>query len=597
MDENTTSTRPRSGSGLFSIPELQTPKDFAILTKQAIQECNRLRSTVAATVRRCTEEESVVLTRHEMVRLLHQLDDISKSVCNVIDAAELCRNVHADAVWRDAADTSFAQLSDYMTVLNADTTLYQALQLVTKNKDTTMSLLSEEDQRFAMLLQAEFERDGIHLSDAQRDQVRDWQNQIVQLESTFLRNLVHSEGSFVVEDTASVTEVIPLDVLESMGASNHNPGICLEKNEDRILSTLLKYSSNPALRKEIYYHHMTAVPENLLVLPELQRARHALAVTQGFASYTERHLKDKLLNTPDQVANFLQAAAVANREEYRHDMERLARAKQQIEGNSRVEPWDTSFYTGLVTAQKCGNVSGAMAQQHYFTQEATLHGMQVLVDQLFGIQMTEVPLAESERWDVVPTDPSQLQQSSTSTQLHKFAFSTEEGRPLGTMFLDLHPRPGKYGHAAHFTVRCGCAIHDHDCDDSATTTQYQLPIIALVCNLSGGMGGSGDDHLSHSEVETLFHEFGHALHSLLSRTQYQHMSGTRAAMDFVETPSHLMEHFCWDVSFVQTALAARPLPDDLVQRWQQSRSWRRSSRTIRVRSIGQRIMTCVITTV
>ena len=192
QQQQTRSSSDRSASGLFAIPELQTPQDFSVLTKQAIQECNQLRSSVSATVRRCNTEESVVLlTRPETRQLLHQLDDISKSVCNVIDAAELCRNVHANPVWREAADMAFAQLSDYMTLLNADTTLYRALQLVnvtntaSTTNNTNHAFLSEVDERFAMLLQSEFKRDGIHLSDAKRDQVRDYQNQIVQLGSTF----------------------------------------------------------------------------------------------------------------------------------------------------------------------------------------------------------------------------------------------------------------------------------------------------------------------------------------------------------------------------------------------------------------------------
>merc|ERR1719223_2088503 len=116
------------------------------------------------------------------------------------------------------------------------------------------------------------------------------------------------------------------------------------------------------------------------------------------------------------------------------------------------------------------------------------------------------------------------------------------------MYLDLHPRPGKYSHAAHFTVRCGCESHNQLGEGAA---EYQLPIVALVCNVSPPNSNTGTSAvLSHAEVETLFHEFGHALHSLLSRTSFQHLSGTRVAMDFVETPSHLMEMYIWNKEFL-----------------------------------------------
>ena len=128
------------------------------------------------------------------------------------------------------------------------------------------------------------------------------------------------------------------------------------------------------------------------------------------------------------------------------------------------------------------------------------------------------------------------------------------------MYLDLHPRPGKFGHAAHFTIRCG-RIRPEDGvparrgEAGGANADGQLPIVALVCNLSPPTPGLDETVLSHSEVETLFHEFGHGLHSMLSRTAFQHLSGTRAAMDFVETPSHLIEAFARDPSFLSSTLA------------------------------------------
>ena len=109
---------------LFSVFELPRPMDFSVLTQQAIQECNRLRSAVAATVSRLlldyciSPHDSSTFSPHDSIVLLHQPDDISKAVCNVIDAAaELCRNVHADPQWREAAAQAFAVLSDYMSLL------------------------------------------------------------------------------------------------------------------------------------------------------------------------------------------------------------------------------------------------------------------------------------------------------------------------------------------------------------------------------------------------------------------------------------------------------------------------------------------------
>ena len=250
--------------------------------------------------------------------LLHQLDDISKAVCNVIDAAELCRSVHASHEWREAASYAFAVLSDYIRLLNADTTLYRALQLVAKSsRDNAQSWqLSEEEGRFAVLLQAEFERDGIHLSDEKREQVRDLQNRITHLESSFSHNLVHSRQLFTVHNARAVTDVIPATVLQQRGIDTE-PILRLGNSEAQIIQTLLKYSPDADLGRQVFTEHMTAVLENLHVLSELVETRHELAVTQGFASYVERNLMEKMARSSDAVLRFLQTAAAKNQSVFR----------------------------------------------------------------------------------------------------------------------------------------------------------------------------------------------------------------------------------------------------------------------------------------
>jgi intermediate peptidase len=204
----------------------------------------------------------------------------------------------------------------------------------------------------------------------------------------------------------------------------------------------------------------------------------------------------------------------------------------------------------------------------YFTVENSIGGMKVLVKDLFGIDMKEVDIPFAERWDIDTTKvvESEVVNSKgggggvNNNGLRKFEFHHEEEGPLGTMFFDLHPRDGKFLHAAHFTIRCG-RIREEDTINTTTNSSssaHQLPIVALVCNLTpppSSSTSSSSSLLSHSEVETLYHEFGHGLHSLLSRTSFQHLSGTRASMDFVETPSHLFESFARDPYFLSRILA------------------------------------------
>jgi intermediate peptidase len=241
----------------------------------------------------------------------------------------------------------------------------------------------------------------------------------------------------------------------------------------------------------------------------------------------------------------------------------LSRAKQQVEGSAEVEPWDVKFYVKLLKAQR-GVDPNELAP--YLSLSNCLNATQILVHHLFGIKMQEVDLADAERWDIDEDDKGRSRRIiPKDEQIRKFVLWEEEsGRELGIMYLDLHPRPAKYTHAAHFTVRCGCL-------KDGPNSEYQTPIVGLVCNMNTGQASFS----SHQEVETFLHEFGHALHSLLSRTNFQHLSGTRAALDFVETPSHWMEHYAWCEEFLPllaTNQNGEPIPEHMVQALRRSRN-------------------------
>ena len=479
-------------------------------------------------------------------------------VCNVIDVTEMCRQTHADVRWREAAESAFSKLADYMSILNADRSLYDALEFVKEQALRHEVSLDEADLRLIALLKAEFERDGIHLADSLRDEVRELQNTVTEIEGTFSRNLVRNRDMFSVENVTDVTDLVGTNVLSSVGAavgadsSGEVTSLSLPKNDSGLLQTLLKYSTSPSLRKEIYMAHATAIPENIPVLDDLVRTRHALASRQGFESFTHRYLADKMVGSPSTVKTFLAQYLQDNNDQFRKDMDALSSSKFKVEGNRHLEPWDVAFYTELSKA-RIADPHPTVSQ--YLSLEGCIRAMEELVLRLFGIEMTPEPMDETERWDMSVDQPTR------ECTLRKYNFTDTDGQPLGVMYLDLHPRENKFGHAAHFTLRCGC---DSDSDE------YQLPIVALVCNLSS------NTDLHHSSVETLFHEFGHVLHSLLSRTKYHHMFGTRVAIDFVETPSHLLETFVWDPVFLKILAVDRrtgePIPDNLVEQLRATKS-------------------------
>ncbi len=529
--------------GLFSLPNLYEANDFLTLTRDAISKCNSLRQDIRNSL------ESQTLSPSET---LHVLDEISNTVCSVIDASELCRSVHVSQKWRDAAGKAFQLLSEYIAELNADDALYKSLRPITSNA-SVMQSLTEEERRMATMLQKEFERDAIHLPHDERIEVQKLQGFVTQLESMFSENLVNHkaydiEGPLVRD----LFQIIPPHVLA--GAIPQKPGSLTAPSQTATLSTephisntLLKYSQSSDLRKQVYFETNTSCPNNLEVLDALIRQRHELAQKMGYPSYAHYFLSDKMASKPENVFHFLDNMRKISNDQYMRDMEVLTRAKAHVEGtNEPLEAWDLTFYSGLVKSNVFQGQDdvGEGSLAGYFTVNQSLEGMKILTKRLFGIVMTESEIKPSERWDLNDDESSN---KSHAAGIRKFEFFQEnDGKPLGTMYFDLHPRPDKYNHAAHFTVRCGCENRE---SGTSSELQYQLPIVALVCNFSPPSNGP-EAILSHSEVETFFHEFGHGLHSLLSRTSFQHLSGTRTAMDFVETPSHLMEFYVWNKEFL-----------------------------------------------
>uniref|UniRef100_A0A7S1UFL5 Peptidase M3A/M3B catalytic domain-containing protein n=1 Tax=Phaeomonas parva TaxID=124430 RepID=A0A7S1UFL5_9STRA len=205
-------------------------------------------------------------------------------------------------------------------------------------------------------------------------------------------------------------------------------------------------------------------------------------------------------------------------------------------GEAGIEPWDVLYYTHKARLRE--DLDAAPDLRPYLPLPAVTEGLRRLSAALFGLELRKEALAPGERWDGAA--------GAAAPGLKRLGLF-EDGRHVASIYMDLLPRPDKYPHSAHFTIRCGCAVDPLE-DDG----EYQVPSVALVFNFGGAQPGAAPPAsdaevlLHHGEAETLFHEFGHALQSALSRTRYQHLSGTRVPVDFVETPSHLFEYFVWD---------------------------------------------------
>lgn len=521
-------------TGLYGCSHLKTPKGFQRIVDEAIERSNELVGYISQ--------------MPSSAEIINAMDEISNTVCQVVDSAELCRHTHPDREFVDEAVKASMRINKYLHYLNTNLTLYDAVL----KADQDPTLTSEEAKRVARDLRVDFEKGGIHLSAEKKDRVSQLNVEIAKCCAQYNENIAKEPGHVDVYPASRIPKnlhhlVKPVNRSTSAGSRVKGFRIVTEPST---VSAVLQWTSDDEVRKMIYIQSNSVPRANLGVLDNLIAARHEIAQIMGYKSYADYALHSNMASSPDVVSSFLvelskmvQPKAV---EEFKsiHDFKREKNGQQDIE----LEPWDEAYFTRSMKSSAYNLDFSVVAS--YFSLSQCIEGLKLLVESLFGVKFLNIPLTPGESWH---------------PDVMKMALHHPNEGDLGYIYLDLNSRRGKYPGCAHFAIRGGRRL---------SKTEYQLPVIALVCNFSKPPN-SATVRLNHSDVDTLFHEFGHALHSLLSRTDYQHFSGTRVAFDMAETPSNLFEYYAWDYrvlkKFARHYSTGDIIPEKLVESMQGAR--------------------------
>lgn len=422
-------------------------------------------------------------------------------------------------------------------------------------------LLTEEASRTAHHLRMDFERGGIHLDPEKLDKVNDLTTNIFQLCSEFSQNIANYPGYVDIFPVSRIPRHLHHLLTPAFGAglkgskkSAHDwkqRGFHIPTDQ-RTLSSILQWTPDEEVRKKVYIKGNSVPHTNHSVLEKLIASRHELAQMMGCNSYADFMVETSLAKSPKVVTSFLQELSETVKPKADQEFIAIRDFKREKSGDksAELEPWDETYYTSMMKSSV--NDLDTSVVSSYFPLPQCIEGLKVLVESLFGATFHTLPMAPGESWH-----PDVIKMS-----LHH----PDEG-DLGYLYLDLYSRKGKYPGCASFAIKGGRKISD---------TEYQLPVLALVCNFSRPRDSSSVVKLNHSEVEVLFHEFGHALHSLLSRTEYQHFSGTRVALDLAEMPSNLFEYYAWDYRllkrFARHYSTGETIPEKLVSSLQGARN-------------------------
>lgn len=498
--------------GLFGVPELSSPAGFQVATKAALKNTERLLEKACS----CSPG----------VETVESFDQLSDELCKVADLADFVKVAHPDPEFREAAEKTCIEIGTVVEKLNTNIELCQSLKKLLDNPDI-VAKLDPDTRRVAELFMFDFEISGIHLDDKLRKEAVALHVKLLDLNNEFL------VGSHLPNRIArsAIPEHLHL-LFASEGSFIQIGGLHADSPDDLV-------------REIAYRIYLYPNADLMECLEELLKCRYKLAKLVGYESYGHRALKGTMAKTPETVMNFLQLLTDKLSDRTAKDFTMMRGMKKKLNPrNSDLMPWDHPFLSGVLRAERY-NIEPSLYSP-YFSLGACMEGLNSLFSQLYGVSlMSEQPNA-GEVW---------------SEDVRKLAVVHETEGLLGYIYCDFFHRPDKPHQDCHFTIRGGRWCQE--------TGQYQLPVVVLMLSLPQPTK-SAPTLLTPGMMENLFHEMGHAMHSMLGRTRYQHVTGTRCATDFAEVPSILMEYFATDYrvisQFARHYETGQPLPESMVAR-------------------------------
>jgi thimet oligopeptidase len=458
--------------------------------------------------------------------LLDAYDEATAALSNTANRVDLIAVTNPDAPTRDAADSAKQALAKVRTDISLDRALYDALAALD---------VSTEDagtQHYLATTLREFRRSGVDRDDATRARVRELQEELVGIGQDFDRNIRSDTRSAILAPAALAG--LPDDYVRAHPVDED--GLVRVTTEYPDIIPFLSYATDASAREELWrLFRQRGHPANIDVLQHMLERRHELATLLGYPNWAQYAAEDKMIGTADNIAAFIERIATAAKDRAGREYDRLlARKRVDTPDAKDVQPWDASYLDDRVKAEQFAFNSQAM--RPYFEYNRVKAGLMALVERLFGVRF----IARAD----VPVWHSEVE-----------CYDVHSGPAvIGRIFLDMHPRPDKYNHAAMFPMTAGRAGR-------------RVPECALVCNLP--RPGAEPALLQHSDVETFFHEFGHLIHHVFAGgSRWSGTSGIATEWDFVEAPSQLLEEWVRDAptlaGFAVHHETGEPLPAEMV---------------------------------
>ncbi len=464
---------------------------------------------------------------------------------------------------RDAYNACLPKLSDYATEMGQNEALYSAYKRLADSGQG----LNEAQRKVLENALRDFHLSGIDLPAEKKVRYKEISQQLSQLSSQYSDNLLDATNAWSrhFDDVSALTGLpqSALDLSAQIAEQRGQQGWMLTLDYPSFFP-VMTYADDRELRREVYEAYNTRASDqgphdrkfdNSQLMDEILALRHEQAQLLGFANYAERSLATKMADSTDKVVDFLHDLARRSKPQAEHELEELREFAAGL-GLDDLQPWDVGYY-----AEKLRHQRYEISQEElkpYFPETRVIPGMFKVMSRLFDVSFHEVEGVESWHPDV-----------------KFYEVLDPQGHEVAQFYFDLYARPNKRGGA--WMGACQSRL--------VNSNRCQLPVAYMTCNFTPPVGDK-PSLLTHTEVETLFHEFGHGLHHMLTRVDYPAIAGIHGvAWDAVELPSQFMENFCWQ----REALAlfsghyetGEPIPDQLFERMLSAKNFQSAMMMVR----------------
>ncbi|WFE69620.1 M3 family metallopeptidase [Thiomicrospira sp. R3] len=488
-----------------------------------------------------------------LVEPLEKIDQQFERIWGPIGHLDSVRN--ADD-WHEAYDVSMQKVTEYYTELGQNAALFARFDGLANSE--VYARLNLAQKKVVDNALRDFRLSGIDLPAEQQSEFKRISQRLSQLSSQF--------GNHVLKATQAWSKQI-LDPNELAGLPESAMGLLAQYAQQKQLEgwrvtldfpsylAVMTHADQRELREEVYRAFATRASEqsvypeydNSALIEEIRQLRQQKAALLGFKSYADYSIATKMVESTDQVIGFLRDLGRKAKPQAQAELDRLKRFAKTELGINDLQPWDITY-----ASEKLKQKTLSLSQEQlkpYFPVEHTLGGLFKIVEQLFGIKVAQ------------KTGVSVWHQDVRFYEVH-----SSTGEVMAGFYLDLYARENKRGGAWMDVVQSRWrhpegALH--------------MPVAYLVCNFTPPIGDQ-QACLTHDEVTTLFHEFGHGLHHMLTEMEHLTISGIAGVpWDAVELPSQFMENFCWEREGLDLISAhnetGEPLPDALFESLKQSR--------------------------